>query len=404
MKRYQSIKQFADWARKAGDAQGKLAEEQMKGITVLQSATPQIKALGADGSRLVEFIITDDSIDRENDVIDIEGWELDNYKANPVILWAHDHYSVPIARAVSLYREGTQLRSLAEFVERDVMPFAYMVYQLYVKGYMNAVSVGFKPKEYAFDETRKYGINFYKQELLEYSCVPVPANPNALAVARSAGIDLAPMKHWAEKALDLTRSGSPNDEARTRLEVLRAASLDAGRALILEVSEMKDVADGAATTPPAPTPATTESAVKRVETVKWACGTDGCKTVNHDTEDDAKLCGAFGDLIKDLGESATLILEGVTKQGRVLSASNEEALRSAVAALEGVLAQLDKKEEEAEDEGKASDGELAVEFDGSDEKAAADDEELIDIDADALRGAIKDSVNDAIMQVTGRVD
>ena len=399
-KRYVSVKQFVDQLRGAADH--KLSEEQMKGLTVLQATTPQIKALGAEGSRLVEFIITDDSVDRENDVIAVDGWELENYKANPVVLWAHDHYSVPIARSVSLYRADKQLRSMCEFLEREVMPFSYMVYQLYVKGFMNAVSVGFKPMEYTFDETRKYGINFYKQELLEYSCVPVPANPNAIAVARSSGIDTSPMKLWAEQALDLTRSGTPNDETRTRLEILRAASSPAGRALMLEVSDMKDVAG---------TPATpaTGSAVKRVETVTWTCGVTGCKTVNHITEEDAKICGAFDELVQTQVDGVKLIIEGITKAGRVLSAANEEALRGAAASISGVLAQLDEKEDaKTEDEGKSADAELALEFadeDATEERAAGDEDiVLIDIDAESLRGIITNSVNDAIMQATGRVD
>ncbi|MDB4896884.1 MAG: hypothetical protein JWN15_3146, partial [Firmicutes bacterium] len=43
---------------------------------------------------------------------------------------------------------------------------------------------------------------------LEYSCVPVPSNPEALQNAKSMGIDMDPMRVWAEKILD----GQPSEK------------------------------------------------------------------------------------------------------------------------------------------------------------------------------------------------
>jgi phage head maturation protease len=56
------------------------------------------------------------------------------------------------------------------------------------KGFLNAVSVGFSPlKQHPrYDDDGKYlGILFEEQELLELSLVPIPANANALQVAKS---------------------------------------------------------------------------------------------------------------------------------------------------------------------------------------------------------------------------
>ena len=76
-----------------------------------------------------------------------------------------------------------------------------MIYELYKNGFLNAKSVGFQPITYAFNNETD-GVEFYTQELLEHSCVPVPANPEALVSAKSMGIDLLPLKSWAEKVLD----------------------------------------------------------------------------------------------------------------------------------------------------------------------------------------------------------
>ena len=59
-------------------------------------------------------------------------------------------------------------------------------------GFLRAVSVGFTPtgpiNELVDENGNWTGYEFTSQELLELSVVPVPANPQALAVAKSLGI------------------------------------------------------------------------------------------------------------------------------------------------------------------------------------------------------------------------
>ena len=45
-------------------------------------------------------------------------------------------------------------------------------------------------------------MDFQQQELLEFSIVPVPANADCLIEARSAGIDVEPLREWAAKTLE----------------------------------------------------------------------------------------------------------------------------------------------------------------------------------------------------------
>ena len=153
----------------------------------------------------VDFIISTDTIDRAGDVVSADGWELDNYRKNPVILWAHDYSQMPVARSLSEEKLPGKLKSNAQFAPKDLSEFGYMTGQMYAKGFMNAVSVGFKGLEWAFvkDTDRPFGIDFKRQELLEYSTVPVPCNPEALIGAKSLGIDLDPMLKWAIKLLDM---------------------------------------------------------------------------------------------------------------------------------------------------------------------------------------------------------
>lgn len=158
----------------------------------------QIKA---EGDRKYTFTISTGAIDRENDTVAVDGWDLTNYRKSPTVLWAHDYSSLPIGRAESVLTRNGQLVARMEFVPGEVYGFAETVRQLVDGGFLKATSVGFRPQEWAFNETRG-GFDFKRQELLEFSIVPVPANPEALIGAKQAGISLLPLKEWAIKMLD----------------------------------------------------------------------------------------------------------------------------------------------------------------------------------------------------------
>ncbi len=131
-------------------------------------------------------------VDRDNDTIEVAGWDLGSYMKNPVVLWAHDHKSLPVGKAVSVGIEGGQLVAEMEFADHEL---AKTVQRLYEGGFMRAFSVGFRAKQNMFNEERG-GVDFKEQELLEFSTVPVPANPMALVAASAAGADLETMRKW----------------------------------------------------------------------------------------------------------------------------------------------------------------------------------------------------------------
>lgn len=147
------------------------------------------------------FTISTGTPDRERDVIAVDGWKLKHYRANPVVLWAHDYRTPPIGQAVELpkVRDG-KLVSGVRF-DSDVHDLARVVEQLVERGTLRATSVGFAPLKHQLNDERR-GYDFLEQELLEWSIVPVPANPEALAEAKAAGVDLAPVRLWAVRALE----------------------------------------------------------------------------------------------------------------------------------------------------------------------------------------------------------
>ena len=128
------------------------------------------------------FVASDEVEDRQGEVISVDGWQLDNFKINPVLLWGHDQYRPAIGLAEKIgFKTINGLKKLIfqpKFHRKD--EFSRLVADLVDDGWIKASSVGFQPKE---QEENKYT----KQELLEISFVNVPANPNALSLAFAKG-------------------------------------------------------------------------------------------------------------------------------------------------------------------------------------------------------------------------
>ncbi len=203
------------------------AGEKLREVFFDQSGRPQAKLAGLQGEvvargllndRSVEFVISTGSLDRYNSTIAPGGWRLESFLANPIVLWSHDNSIPAIARADGVRVEGSALRSRATFAERDVHPLADTIFQLVKGKFINAASVGWIPLEYEFGEDGQ--INYLEQELLEWSVVNIPANPECLTQARSFGIDTRPIAEWAERSLDLGTTRTP----KNRLVALRNAA------------------------------------------------------------------------------------------------------------------------------------------------------------------------------------
>jgi len=141
-------------------------------------------------SRVVRFVFSDGSVDRVGDTIDPNGWDLSAYKRNPVVLFAHDSSAPPIGRTQHVWSDGTRLLGDIKFAPPETYEFADTIFRLIRDGFLRSGSVGFIPIDYEFskDADRPFGIDFKRQELAEFSIVPVPANANALIEARAKGL------------------------------------------------------------------------------------------------------------------------------------------------------------------------------------------------------------------------
>ena len=139
--------------------------------------------------RVLEFVGSTEAQDRDGEIIRASGWDLKNYKKNPVFMWAHDYRSPPIGKALNVKKEDGRLTFEIKFADAETYQFADTIYRLYKGGFLNATSVGFMPKEWTDGDGKEApSRTFTKQELLELSAVPVPSNPEALQQAVTDGV------------------------------------------------------------------------------------------------------------------------------------------------------------------------------------------------------------------------
>lgn len=156
-----------------------LVTKQLSGELMRSEKGDPVEPSGVASRRM---LITTGAVDREMDTINPEGWDVDRYLANPVVLWAHDRKGLPVARTTSIRRAESGLEVDFEFAPPEVNPLAGQVRGLLDGGFLTASSVGFLPTEWDWskDPARKGGIDFKRVELTEWSFVTVPANPEAL--------------------------------------------------------------------------------------------------------------------------------------------------------------------------------------------------------------------------------
>jgi hypothetical protein len=168
------------------------------------------------------FVITTPRRDRHGDIVVPTGCvpHLANYERNPRVFFSHQSHCLPVASA-----RDPQTGALALWVsENEVRSTAYFhcqtreseeVFALIACGELQCCSVGFVPHaaeifgpetegsddgEYVvFDQG---GCKFIDWDLLEWSIVPVPANPDAIALRLAKGIGNRPLTESVRQLLE----------------------------------------------------------------------------------------------------------------------------------------------------------------------------------------------------------
>ena len=181
----------------------------------------------------MDFIGSDATVDRYNEVIDPGAWgDLKNFRANPVIPDCHDYSSVAkiLGRAVSVEVRDGKLCDRVEFCLDN--PLGNLAFKMARGGFLNSQSVGFIPEDWKAGNAGEPDRTYTKVELLEISMVVVPANPGAtIGLALKSGAiekcdlrDLADfLKQFCGKETDPDAPGGTSGAGVPDVRLLQSA-------------------------------------------------------------------------------------------------------------------------------------------------------------------------------------
>ena len=178
--------------------------------------------------------------------LDLNGLRFDNYRRNPVVMWAHDSVGrspsggLPIGRTLAISRapNGAIIAEF-EFLENDA--FAQRIRNAWDKGFLRAASISWLPLESR--PAQNGGLRDVRSELLEWSIVSIPADPDALRETHRRMLDslLSERGIVASRAAYAAQSG----EYGERGEFARAISSSDYRELTAALDTMNRVIRGA---------------------------------------------------------------------------------------------------------------------------------------------------------------
>ena len=126
-------------------------------------------------------------LSRDGMTVNLNGMDFTAYEKNPVVLYAHDIAGrgaaggLPIGRTLRLTHTGDgRVRADFEFLDGD--PFAERVRNAWMRGFLRGASVGWRAIE---TRPARQGLTITRSELLEWSIVAVPSDPDAVRDAYS---------------------------------------------------------------------------------------------------------------------------------------------------------------------------------------------------------------------------
>ena len=174
----------------------------------------------------MEFVISTAAVDRHGTVINPRGWDLEAFRANPIMAFQHNTSSTDPDDILGTWDirselgpDGRmQLVGKPNFEDADLNPKADKIRRKIEAGTLRAVSVGFMPLEYHWGDKRN-GENeevlyLDRNALLEVSIVAVPSNPEALKRSVEDIINEIPKPQPEQEAVVEKKKGLGIDKAR----------------------------------------------------------------------------------------------------------------------------------------------------------------------------------------------
>lgn len=140
-----------------------------------------------EDARTVRFTISTEAVDSYNTVFLSDGWSFDRYNRNPVVFYQHGSHSDDpdmLIGTARVFQEGKETIGEVTFEPAEDNALAEKVFRKVVNGTLRGASIGADIQKGRWGE-KDAGedpevIYFERQELLEWSIVTIPSNPDAL--------------------------------------------------------------------------------------------------------------------------------------------------------------------------------------------------------------------------------
>lgn len=183
------------------------------------------------------FILHDETVNTYGFRMLTSGADLTAFRANPVMLYNHNDWEMPIGRWVNVRVEGTQILAEADFDMGDKQ--AAEIARKVESGYISACSVGAWVKECSSDPMTylegQTEPTVTRWSLREASICNIPANHNALALYDADGKRVQEVDYSTILQLtDIIPTHSSNTSMTKKINALLSLSDDATEEKVLE--------------------------------------------------------------------------------------------------------------------------------------------------------------------------
>lgn len=192
------------------------------------------KTSSAQLSGTFEFCMSDQTRDRHGDEIVASGWDLAEFKRNPIALANHDP-SFVIGKWTNIRVEGGRLLGHLQLAPEGTSQRIDEVSKLVRAGFLKSCSVGFIPIDY--EELPSGGRRYKKQRLIECSVVSTPSNPSALTTekARKLGV--------SETVIQRILNSPPVNGSLVQRQTFARARLAQNKKLLADIEQRRKQAE-----------------------------------------------------------------------------------------------------------------------------------------------------------------
>lgn len=154
----------------------------------IQSRDLGLEVLGYnEEERWVDYVITNEAEDSYQTVFRADGWDYTRYDKNPVVLYMHDDKTPDpdlVLGSSKVRTEGKDVIGRVFYEPAELNSLAEKVFRKSIRGTLRGASIRANIRDGHWGDEKRGEkpdvLYFTDQELLEFSIVPIPSNPDAL--------------------------------------------------------------------------------------------------------------------------------------------------------------------------------------------------------------------------------